>query len=113
MANGLTSITTSHMARRSIQLGGKHISYLFVIPFTKIKITPQRKAETAIYRIMKKPVLMNFLKKLDIIFIDEFAQVSSELQGILDIILRRIKKSNTYRQQLTNGIARQFRSKFL
>ena len=33
---------------------------------------------------------------MDVLFVDEFAQTSAEMLGVLDIILRRIKKSNTY-----------------
>ena len=97
LAQGLTVITTSHMARRAIQLGGKHIAYLFGIPYGRSNCqTPQRKAEVALQNISKKPILYNFLRCLDVLFVDEFAQTSSEMQGVLDIILRRIKESNIY-----------------
>ena len=36
------------------------------------------------------------MKTLDILFVDEFAQTSSEMLGVLEIIFRQIKKSNSY-----------------
>ena len=78
LAQGLTVVTTSHMARRAIQLGGKHIAYLFGIPYGRSNCqTPQRKAEVALQNISRKPVLYNFLRCVDVLFVDEFAQTSS------------------------------------
>ena len=96
LSQGLTMITTSHMARRAIQLGGKHLAYLLGLPYGKANITPQRCAELALHRIMRKPVLYNFLRALDALVIDEFAQSSSKTLGIIDIIFKRVKKTNTF-----------------
>ena len=73
---GLTIITTSHMAQRAIQLGGKHLAYLLGIPYGKANLTPQRCAELALHRIMRKHVIYNFLQILDVLVIDELAQSS-------------------------------------
>ena len=96
ICQGLNTITTSHMARRAIQLGGKHIAFLFGIPFSRSKLTPQRCAELALHRIMRNPVLYNFLRALDVICVDEFAQSSSNMLAILDIIMKRVKGSQTF-----------------
>ena len=45
---------------------------------------------------MRKPVLYNFLRAIDGLFVDELAQSSSNMLGILDIILKRIKGSETF-----------------
>ena len=63
VSQGLNVITTAHMSRRAIQLGGKHISYLFGIPYSKAKTTPQRLAELAIHKIMRKPCPLQLSKK--------------------------------------------------
>ena len=96
LSQGLTVITTAHLSRRAVQLGGKHIAYLFGIGFPKSSDTPQRIAELAIQRIMRKPWLANMLRVLDVLFMDELALNSMEMQGILDIILRRIRESDLY-----------------
>ena len=96
LSQGLNMITASVMARRAIQLGGRHLAYLLGIPVSKGNITPQRRAELALHRIMRKPVLYNFLRALDALLIDEFAQSSSTMLGIIDIILKRVKKSHTF-----------------
>ena len=96
ISQGLKVITTSHMARRAVQLGGKHIAYLFGIGYSKFNTTPQRRADLALQKIMRKPWLMNFLKSMDVLFIDELALTSSKMMGIIDIILRTVKGSNTY-----------------
>ena len=96
LSQGLTMITTSHMARRAIQLGGKHLAYLLGLPYSKNNLTPQRSAELALHRIMRKPVLYNFLRALDALVIDEFAQSSSNTLGIIDIIFKRVKESHTF-----------------
>jgi hypothetical protein len=96
ICQGLNVITTSHMARRAIQLGGKHIAFLFGIPFSRSKLTPQRCAELALHRFMRNPVLYNFLRALDVICVDELAQSSSNMLAILDIIMKRVKGSQTF-----------------
>ena len=84
------------MARREIQLGGKHIAYLFGIPYSRSYLTIQRRADLALIKIIKKPKLQNFLRSLDVLFADKFAQTSAEMLGVLDIVFRKIKKSNNY-----------------
>ena len=96
ICQGLNVITTSHMARRAIQLGGKHIAYLFGIPYSRSKLTPQRCTELALHRIMRNPVLYNFLRALDVLCVDELAQSSSNMLAILDIIMKRVKGSQTF-----------------
>ena len=96
ISQGLNVITTSHMSRRAIQLGGKHIAFLFGIPYSRGRYTPQRQAELALHKIQRNAVLYNFLRNLDCLVIDEFATSSSETLGVLDIILKRTRDSNTF-----------------
>ena len=42
LSQGLNVITTAHLSRRAVQLGGKHIAYLFGIGYAKATDTPQR-----------------------------------------------------------------------
>jgi predicted GIY-YIG superfamily endonuclease len=95
LSKGLTVISSSQMARRSIQLGGKHIAYLFGLTIEK-NISPHRRAELAISKLLRDPKKINFILGLDILFIDELGQLSSELIAILDIILRKIRNTNIF-----------------
>ena len=83
------------MARRSIQLGGKHIAYLFGLTIEK-NMSPHQRAERAIAKLLKHPKKLNFILSLDILFIDEFGQLSSELISIIDIIVRKIRNKNLF-----------------
>ena len=83
------------MARRSIQLGGKHIAYLFGLTIEK-NMSPHQRAERAIAKLLKHPKKLNFILSLDILFIDELGQLSSELIAILDIIVRKIRNTNLF-----------------
>ena len=95
ISKGLSVITSSQMARRSIQLGGKHIAYLFGLTIEK-NMSPHQRAERAIAKLLKHPKKLNFILSLDILFIDELGQLSSELIAILDIIVRKIRNTNLF-----------------
>ena len=95
ISRGLNVITSSQMARRSIQLGGKHIAYLFGLPIEK-NLSPHRRAELAITKLLRDTKKMNFVLSLDILFIDEMGQLSSELIAVLDIILRKVRETNIF-----------------
>lgn len=53
-----------------------------------------RMAELALQRIMNDVSLQYPLLTVDIIFIDEIGQASSELMAVIDIILRTVRKSS-------------------
>ena len=95
VSQGLNIITTSQMARRSIQLGGKHLSWLFGLPIEK-HIPLTRRSELAIQKILRNPLKLNFLLALDSICIDELGQNSAKTMAILDNILRKIRDNNIY-----------------
>ena len=83
------------MAIMSIQLEGKHIAYLFGLPIEK-NLSPHQRAELAIIKLLRDTKKMNFVLSLDILFIDELGQLSSELIAALDIISRRVRETNIF-----------------
>ena len=95
MSKGLLCVTTAMMSRRSVFLGGKHIHLLFGIPIEK-NLSSQRMAEIAITKILRDPKKLNLLRKIDVLFIDEIGQLSSELLAVIEIILRRIRDNNIF-----------------
>ena len=55
-----------------------------------------RMAEASLISLLQKHVSLNILKMVDVLFVDEIGQVSSEMITCLDMILRRIKKNNIF-----------------
>lgn len=53
-AKGLKVITSAQMSRRSIQIGGKHLAFLFCLPYEK-GLTTHRKAEMAVLYLERNP----------------------------------------------------------
>ena len=95
LTKGLNCCITAVMSKRAIQLGGIHLHKLFCLPGHN-KFTLYRLAEMAIISLQTKGDKFFLLKILDILFIDEIGQVSSELLGTLDIILRKIRMNDIF-----------------
>ena len=95
MSKGLKVAITALMAQRAVHLGGIHIRTLFYIPVSK-HVNLQRVAELALQSLMRHPVNLKILKMIDVIFLDEIGQISSELLSCLDIILRRVRSNNIF-----------------
>ena len=95
ISKGLQVCATSIMAKRSNTFGGIHIHMLFQLPVKNIT-NLHRLAELAINGLLRKPEYIQVLKTMNVIFIDEIGQVSSELLSTLDILLRQIRNSNIF-----------------
>ena len=65
ICRGLTIYTTTMMAKRAIQSGGKHWHYLFGLP-TGRNLSPHQISEQAILQIIKTPKILNFIKSIDV-----------------------------------------------
>ena len=65
LCKGLTVTPTALMAERASTLGGTYIHRLFCIPPNNY--TPQRLAEVAINRILRRPVVLQYLLILDVL----------------------------------------------
>ena len=79
------------MEHRSFFLGTKHIYWLFFIPFENNK-SAYKTSESEIASLMQKKEIINTLRTLDILFIDEIFQLPAEFLSVIDIILRRIRE---------------------
>ena len=83
ICRGSTISTTAMMAKRAIQLGGKHWHYLFCLP-TGRSLSPHQISEQAILKIIKSPKTHNFIKSIDVLCCDEIGQVSAEFFSSID-----------------------------
>ena len=95
ITRGLRIVMTALMAQRAIHLGGIHIHKLFYLP-VKRSMTIQDRAETALQSLLRHPVTLKFIQTLDVLFLDEVGQISSELLTCLDIILRKVRSNNIF-----------------
>ena len=95
ISKGLRICTTSVMCKRSISLGGMHIHMLFGLPVAK-NLSINRTVDLFLIKLLQNNEKLLFLKSLNVLFIDEIGQVSAELLGIIDIILRKIRDNDVY-----------------
>ena len=95
ISKGLYCAITAVMSKRAVQLGGKHIHKLFCLPGHN-KYTLYRLAEVALIALNRKAERYFFLRKINILFIDEIGQVSAEMLGTLDVILRKLRNNDIF-----------------
>ena len=95
ISKGLNIVTTSQMAKRALQLGGKHWHKLLMLG-TDHNQTPHRKSGIAIAKIERNAKMLNFLRSLHVLCGDEFGQQSAENMATYDIIFCHVRKSDIY-----------------
>ena len=94
MARGLNVVSTALMALRAQALGGTHLHEFFKLPTSDTaRMAPPTAANAALEKIRRKPDLLHALLTVDVIFLDEAGQVSSEQLSTIDIILRKGRNS--------------------
>ena len=86
MSRGLKIAVTALMDQRAVHLGGLHLHKLFYIPVNK-RLTLHRVAEASIQSLFQHPVTLTILQMVDVLFLDEVGQISSEMLSCLDLIL--------------------------
>ena len=95
LSRGLNVGITASMAQRSVQIGGTHLHKLFSIPVNK-KLTLHVLAESAIAALLRNPTKLQVLKQLNLLFIDEIGQISTEMLALLDKILQNIRGNHIF-----------------
>ena len=93
---GLNGIATSLVADRSKELGGVHFHRLVGMKGRSDATSPGRAAELALQSIYRHPEMLEFLRRLDFINLDELGVFSAEYLGIFDIILRYVRSSSSF-----------------
>ena len=53
-------------------------------------------SESSLQSLLHHPVYLKILMSIDVLFIDEIGQISSEMLSCLDIILRKIRNNNIF-----------------
>ena len=95
LTQGLRCISTCLMGARANAIGGIHCHILFCLSSQRkgATIYAYREAEACIGRIKRKKHILHALLTVDVIFLDEAGQISSEIVAVIDIILRKLRKS--------------------
>ena len=97
VSQGLNATITSLLAERAKELGGLHFhAMLGMKSHNSQHQTPGRMAEYAIANLYGRPALLEFLRRLDVLAIDELGLLSAEFLATTDMILRVVRKSSQY-----------------
>ena len=94
LARGLNVVSMALTALRAQALGGTHLHEFFKLPTSDTaRMAPHTAANAALEKIRRKPELLHALLTVDVIFLDEAGQVSSEQLATIDTILRKGRNS--------------------
>lgn len=95
ISQGLNVISTALMGVGANALGGKHLHEIFKLSSSDAgNVSPFCGAQMAIDKIKRNTVLLHAMRTLDVIFVDEAGQVSSEILCMIDIILRKCRSNS-------------------
>jgi hypothetical protein len=95
LSQGLNVLSTTLMGKRGAAIAGEHLHLRFKLA-TNEYCTSARAAEQAICRLLRDPQRVEILRRVDVILIDELGQIDARLLSIIDMIFRRIRKTNQF-----------------
>ena len=94
LSQGLSVMSTALMGLRAQALGGTHLHELFKLPASDAsRMNPPQAANASLEKIRKKTNLLHAILTVDVLFLDEAGQVSSEQLTLVDVILRKARSS--------------------
>jgi hypothetical protein len=94
LSKGLRTIITAATAERARSLGGEHIHLLFCMPTVKqVTESVPVTAEKCLLNLSASPVKMAYLKRLDVLVVEEIGLLPASLLNIMDFVLRRLRDS--------------------
>ena len=92
---GLKTIITSVTAERSRTLGGEHIHLLFSFPVSNSGLeSVEFTTEKCLMSLSKSPVKLAYLKRLEVLIIEEIGLVPVNILHVMDLVMRRINESS-------------------
>ncbi|XP_047738244.1 uncharacterized protein LOC125177549 [Hyalella azteca] len=94
LSKGLRTIITAATAERARSLGGEHLHLLFAMPTVKSQIeSVPVTAQKCLLNLCASPVKMAYLKRLDVLVIEEIGLLPASLLNIIDFVLRQLRES--------------------
>jgi len=94
VSKGLRVMSTALMSVRAIVIGGIHLHKLLCLKKGN-RISPFKIAEAALQRIHRKQEYLYAIQTVDVLFVDEIGQISSEFLSVIDIVFRHARDSRT------------------
>ena len=95
ICQGKKCAITALTSQRARTVGGEHVHLMFGIPVSSGNVTSSSETfQIAQLNLMKKPVRMVALKRLQVLFIEEIGLFSSELLAVIDRLLRALKEND-------------------
>ena len=92
LSKGLNAQLVALTSERARRLGGEHIHLLFSMPVLDDKrYSISTMAETTLFQLVRSPVRMAALQRIDVLMIEEIGLVSAEMFAVMDIVLRYIR----------------------
>ena len=92
---GLNVTVTAVLGERAVVLGGRHLHFLFKIPVVD-KSNTELLVQKTLVKLLANPVALEYLRRLDVLFVDEAGTLSAELLSTLDRVMRRIRESKIF-----------------
>ena len=93
MCKGLCCMITTLAGEKAAQFGGMHLHRLIPIP-VKTSLPVMKQVESTVQRLYHDPLRLTFLKRLDVLVIEEVGMLNSEQWSVLDHTLRFVNNSN-------------------
>jgi hypothetical protein len=92
LSKGLNTIITAITAERAQVLGGEHLHMLFCLPVSQSKLqSVTAVVENCLGNLVRNPIKLAYLKRLDVIIIEEIGLLAGYLFNVLDAVMRRIR----------------------
>ena len=95
LCHGLNVATTALLCERALQIGGRHLHWM-VNMAVREGGSPAHIAELSIANLYRDGMKLEWLRRLDILALDELGQWPAESIAVLDIILRRVRNSTRF-----------------
>lgn len=98
LSKGLNVVVTALQGINASRCGGpgSHWHKFFCVDGNQKKSPPNRQAELAVMKIERDKIKVHKMRTMDVLFIDEFYLLSAEQLAVIDIILRKIRKSSKF-----------------
>ena len=96
LTKGLTVVCTTLMGKRASEFGSEHLHIRFKMGINDSGHSITQRAEAAIRNLLKDPKRYELIRRMDVLVIDELGQVDAATLAVLDLILRRVRKSTHF-----------------
>lgn len=95
ISKGLKTTVTALTAERATVLGGEHVHLLFGYPFSSSSLEAvEVTAQKCLLQLQRNDVKQAYLKRLDVLIVEEIGLIPSHVCHVLDLVLRKIRDTS-------------------